>query len=159
MKTEDGDWVILLNVSFTQLKLNTKEDITKSFPVSDSSHKTEEERDEMTPLTVARWRGRNWPTRRPTCRQAITAAKIPARSSGRVLRVRKPKMEEPAPAPTPKRKTASFCYTFTKYAHADTERALGIISWHARVSPATSRLHSNSHSEYPIKYMKLPENK
>ncbi|KAG7227126.1 hypothetical protein INR49_013924 [Caranx melampygus] len=33
------------------------------------------------------------------------AAKILARSSGRVLRVRKPKMQEPAPAPTPERKT------------------------------------------------------
>ncbi len=47
--------VILLNVSSSQLKLHIKEDITKSFPVSDISQKTEEvETGEMTPLSVVR---------------------------------------------------------------------------------------------------------
>lgn len=35
-------------------------------------------------------------------------AKIPARSSGLVLRVRKPKMEEPAPVPTPEMENSMF---------------------------------------------------
>lgn len=126
--------VILLNVSLSQLKPNIKEDITKSYPMSDISEKTGEvERGEMTLISVVRSRGRNWPTRRPACRQAMMAAKIPARSSGRVLRVRKPKMEEPAPAPIPERKAASFCYTFTTYSYSGTVHALGVISWRAYI--------------------------
>lgn len=52
--------VILLNVSITQLKPNIKEDITKSYPMSDISEKTGEvERGEMTLISVVRSRGRN----------------------------------------------------------------------------------------------------
>lgn len=51
-------------------------------------------------------------------------------------------------------KPALFCCTV----HTHT---LSVISWHTCVcvSPATSRLHNNSHFEYPRKYMKLPEDK
>lgn len=45
------------------------------------------------------------PIRRPACRHAITAANTVARSSGAVLLVKKPKMDEPAPVPMPAGKT------------------------------------------------------
>ena len=46
----------------------------------------------------------HWPIRRPACRHAITAANTVARSSGAVLLVRKPKIDEPAPVPIPEEK-------------------------------------------------------
>lgn len=45
------------------------------------------------------------PIRRPACRHAITAANTVARSSGAVLLVKNPKMDEPAPVPMPAGKT------------------------------------------------------
>lgn len=60
METVASTSAILLNVSLSQLKLNIKEDITKSYPMSDIFEKTEEvERGEMTSISVVRSRGRN----------------------------------------------------------------------------------------------------
>lgn len=145
--------VILLNVSFWQLKLNIKYYRILPSVWYFSTNRGGGERWNDTPLCGKMKWWRNWPTRRPACRQAMMAAKIPARSSGRVFRVRKPKMEEPAPAPTPEKENVHTCWYSTCFG------CYFVTCMCVRVSPATSRLHNNSHFEYPMKYMKLPEYK
>lgn len=149
--------VILLNASLPELKLSIKGDATETFQVSDIWQKTEEveERWNDTPL------GGEMKREKLTNKEAsLSTGHDGCEDTGALLRARAPSQE--AKDGGARSCTDTWEGNSILLLHLHTHTLL--VLFHDTkvcvcVSPATSRLQSNSHFEYPIKYMKLPEGK
>lgn len=132
---------------------NWTSSITGSFAVTDISQRTEQaEMGDMTPPSLVTHRQEGQLVGRPLWLQRSRPVLLAECSESGNRRWRSRLLHRHL-----RWETAPVCRT--AHTHADTVHALGVILWRARVLPATSRLDNNSHFEYPMKYMKLPEYK
>lgn len=150
--------VVLLNASLSELKLSIKDDTIPTFWYL-AGDKGGGERWNDTPLC-----GKIKREKLTDKEASLSTGHDCCEDTGALLRACAPSQETKdggarSCTDTWEGNSILLLHLHSAHTRADTAHAIGVILCVCVcVPPATSRLQSNSHFEYPIKYMKLPKN-